>query len=193
MTTSEKQLIILVRHGETAWTISRKHTGTTDLPLNVQGEDQAKRLKAKLAEFHIDHVFTSPLQRAKETCRLAGYLQRAKVDPNIVEWDYGDYEGLSSEEIQEQRPGWAIFKDGVPGGESIEDIGKRADHVLENLRGLKGNILLFSHAHFLRILTARYLGLDPTGGRFFVLKPASISILGCEHLNTVIVSWDIYC
>jgi len=190
MTKSEK-LIILVRHGETEWTVSGQHTGTTDLPLTVHGEDQAYGLKTKLAEFPISHVFTSPLLRAKETCRMAGYLQRAKIDRDLVEWNYGMYEGKTSEEIQSQRPGWNIFVNGAPEGESIEDIGARADRVLARLSSLDGNILLFSHGHFLRVLGVRYLGLSVSCGRYFILKPASISILGHEHGSRALDAWDV--
>ncbi len=190
MTMPEKQQIFLIRHGETSWTLSGQHTGLTDIPLTAQGQEQARRLRDKLAMFRFDHVLTSPLQRAKETCRLAGY-ESAASDPDLVEWNYGLYEGLMAAQIREKAPEWNIFKDGVPEGESLEQIGARADRVLAKVRALKGNAALFSHGHFLRVLTARYLGLAPSYGRLFLVKPASLSILGFERENPVLVALDI--
>lgn len=191
MKAPEKQQIYLIRHGETAWTLSDQHTGLTDIPLTAQGKQQARRLHERVAPFHFDYILTSPLQRAKETCSLAGFENKAKIDPDLVEWNYGRYEGLTSAEIREQDPTWNIFKDGVPEGESLKEIGARADRVLARVWAFKGNVAIFSHGHFLRVLTARYLNLSPAEGRLFFLKPASISILGYEHDYPVLIALDL--
>jgi broad specificity phosphatase PhoE len=174
-------LIYLARHGETAWTVSGQHTGLTDIPLTERGERNARRLGERLRGLTFVHVLTSPLQRATKTCELAGFSAQAKPDPDLVEWNYGDYEGRTTAEIRTQRPGWDLFRDGCPGGESVAEIGARADRVVARLRALDGDVLLFSSGHFLRVLAARWLGLPPSGGRFFFLGTATLSALGYEH------------
>jgi probable phosphoglycerate mutase len=173
--------IYLARHGETAWSLSGQHTGLTDLPLTERGERNARALAGRLRGTQFSHVFTSPLQRARRTCELAGFGAVAKVDSDLVEWNYGDYEGLKTSEILAKRPGWRLFRDGCPGGESVEQIGARADRVLARIRPLTGNVLLFSSGHFLRVLAAQWLGLGAGGGAYFVLSTASLSCLGYDH------------
>jgi broad specificity phosphatase PhoE len=171
----------VIRHGETAWTESRQHTGLTDIPLTERGEHQARRFGEHLRSRTFAHVFTSPLQRARRTCELAGFGARAQIDPNLVEWNYGDYDGLTRTEILKQRPGWQLFRDGCPGGESIEEVGARADRVIVRLRALDGDVLLFSSGHFMRVFAARWLGLDASYGRLFMLSTTTLSILGYDH------------
>jgi broad specificity phosphatase PhoE len=185
-------LTYLGRHGETAWTISRQHTGVTDLPLTAQGEVEARRLGERLEGLTFAAVLTSPLQRAVRTCELAGFGSMAKVEPDLIEWNYGAYEGRTSADIHRERPDWQLFRDGCPGGESPDQIGARADRVVRRVRGIEGNTLLFSSAHFLRVFAARWLGLDPAGGRYFLLGTASLSIVGYEHDRSepVIRVWD---
>jgi probable phosphoglycerate mutase len=173
--------IHVIRHGETAWTESRRHTGLTDIPLTERGERQARQFGEHLRGRTFAHVFTSPLQRARRTCELAGLGAMAQVDPGLVEWNYGDYEGLTTEEILKQRPGWQLFRDGCPRGESQVDVGARADRIIARLRALDGDVLLFSSGHFLRVLAARWLGLDAFCGRLFLLGTTTLSILGYEH------------
>lgn len=174
-------VIYLARHGETAWSLSGQHTGLTDLPLTKDGEDAARRLGKRLKGLSVTKVFTSPLQRAARTCELAGFGAVAQFDPDLVEWNYGKYEGLRTSEIQRTRPDWKLFRDGCPGGETLDQIGTRADRVVDRVRALNGNVLLFSSGHFLRVLAARWLRLDPAAGRYFVLGTASLSALGYEH------------
>ena len=174
-------VIYLARHGETAWTISGQHTGRTDLPLTPQGELNAARLGERLKGLQFARVFTSPLQRASRTCELAGFGAVAERDDNLYEWDYGKYEGRLLKDIHAESPDWAIFRDGCPGGESPQDVAARADRVVARVRGISGNVLLFSSAHFLRMLAARWLGREPMAGRLFLLGTASLSMLGYEH------------
>jgi probable phosphoglycerate mutase len=174
--------LYIARHGNTAWTHTGQHTGLTDLPLTSDGERNAVRLGERLKGMKFAKVFTSPLQRASRTCELSGFGAGAETDPDLVEWNYGKYEGLTSAQILEQRPDWDLFRDGVPGGESLEQIGERADRVIERVRRVTGDVLLFSSGHFIRVLTARWLGLGPgVGGRYFLLSPASLSALSYEH------------
>src|SRR5208283_4551130 len=173
--------LYIARHGETAWSISGQHTGLTDLPLTERGESNARRLGDRLRGLGFNRVFTSPLQRAVRTCELAGFGKRAEIDPDLLEWNYGEYEGLRSEEIHAERPDWDLFRDGCPGGESPAQIGERADRVVKRVRALQADVLLFSSGHFLRVLAARWLGLDPAGGRYLLLSTASLSVLGYEH------------
>jgi broad specificity phosphatase PhoE len=185
-------LTYLGRHGETAWTISRQHTGVTDLPLTAQGEVEALRLGERLEGLTFAAVLTSPLQRAVRTCELAGFGSMAKVEPDLIEWNYGAYEGRTSADIHRERPDWQLFRDGCPGGESPDQIGARADRVVRWVQGIEGNTLLFSSAHFLRVFAARWLGLDPAAGRYFLLGTASLSVVGYEHDRSepVIRVWD---
>ena len=185
-------MVYLARHGETEWSLSGQHTGLTDLPLTERGEQNARRLGERLQRLSFVSVLTSPLKRAARTCALAGFGSVAEIDRSLVEWDYGEYEGRRSVEIQRERPDWDLFRDGCPGGERPNDIGARADNVVRRARALNGNVLLFSSGHFLRVLAARWLGLEPQFGRCFLLSTASLSILGYEHnlSRPVIRLWD---
>jgi probable phosphoglycerate mutase len=171
----------LARHGETAWTLSGQHTGLTDLPLTERGERNAHRLGERLRVIKPVRVFTSPLQRVRRTCELAGFGAAAEVDRDLVEWDYGKYEGRTSAEIHAERPDWELFRDGCPGGESVGQVGARADRVVSRVRAVPGDVLLFSSGHFLRVLAARWIGLEAAGGRYLFLGTASLSSLGYEH------------
>jgi len=174
-------VVYLARHGETAWSVSGQHTGLTDLPLTPRGERNARRLGQRLSGLAFARVFTSPLQRAARTCELAGFGSVAETDRDLVEWNYGQYEGRRTAEILAERPGWQLFRDGCPGGESPAQIGARADCVVSRVRAVQGQVLLFSSAHFLRVLAARWLGLEASAGRYFLLETASLSALGYEH------------
>ena len=182
----------LIRHGETAWTATRQHTGLTDIPLTEVGERQARRFGAHLRGRTFARVFSSPLQRARRTCELAGYGAVAEIDPDLVEWNYGEYDGLTTAQIRQQRPGWELFRDGCPGGESVAAVGTRADHVIARLRAFEGDALLFSSGHFLRVFAARWLGLEAASGRLFLLSTTTLSILGYEHdkSDPVIRLWN---
>jgi len=174
-------VIHLARHGETAWSRSGQHTGRTDLPLTERGERNACALGERLRGLDFAKVFTSPLQRAVRTCELAGFGASAEIDPDLVEWDYGQYEGRRTAEIHAERPDWQLFRDGCPGGEFPDQVGARADRVVGRVRAVKGDVLVFSSGHILRVLSARWLGFDPAGGRYFLLSTASLSALGYEH------------
>jgi probable phosphoglycerate mutase len=173
--------VYLVRHGATEWSVSGQHTGRTDIPLTPQGEDNARRLGARLRGLSFALVLTSPLQRARRTCELAGFGGVAKDDPDLLEWNYGAYEGLRSADIRRERPGWYLFRDGCPGGESAADVGARADRVVARARGMAGDVLLVAHGHILRVVAARWLGLPPEDARYFLLGTAALSVLGYEH------------
>ncbi len=173
--------VYLARHGETAWSLTSQHTGLTDLPLTEHGERNAGHLGERLRGLAFVKVFTSPLQRAARTCELAGFKAAAEIDKDLVEWNYGDYEGRRTIEIRTKRPDWQLFRDGCPGGESPAQVGARADRVVNRVRAITGDVLIFSSGHFLRVLTARWLGLEPAAGRFFALDTASLSELGYEH------------
>lgn len=177
----EPQAVYLARHGETAWSLSGQHTGLTDLPLTGRGECNARKLGERLRGLELARVFTSPLQRAKRTCELAGFGSRAEVDRDLVEWNYGQYEGLTTADIRARHPNWEIFRDGFPGGESFDEIGARADRVVDRVRSIDGAVLLFSSGHFLRFLAARWLGMEPQGARHFLLSTGSLSTLTYEH------------
>ncbi|MGO9421752.1 histidine phosphatase family protein [Roseiarcus sp.] len=174
-------VVTLVRHGETAWSAAGRHTGRTDIPLTEEGERKARKLRDRLAGQTFNRVFTSPLQRAAQTCALAGFGDRAVVDPDLLEWNYGDYEGRTTHEILTDHPGWLIFRDGCPHGEKAADVGARVDRVIARLRAVDDRAILFSSAHVLRVLTARWLGLPPSEGRLFALNTASVSVLSYEH------------
>ena len=173
--------VYLARHGETAWSLSGQHTGRTDLPLTERGEGDARALGQRLCGLAFTKVLTSPLQRARRTCELAGFGGVAEIYPDLVEWDYGRYEGRRTAEIHAERPGWLLFRDGCPGGEMPEQVGARADRVIARLRAVRGDVLLFSSGHFLRVLAARWLGHETVSGQYFLLSTASLSTLGYEH------------
>lgn len=175
--------VYLVRHGETEWSRSGQHTGLTDLPLTAGGEEQARRLQAQLKPVSFAKVFSSPLQRAKRTAELSGYGSIAELDRDLIEWNYGDYEGKKRDWILASRPGWLIFRDGCPNGESPADVGIRADRVISRICRVDGNVLVFSSGHILRVLIARWIGLEPAGGRYFKLSTAALTILGYDHNN----------
>jgi broad specificity phosphatase PhoE len=179
---SELPIIYLARHGETAWSLSGQHTGLTDLPLTSAGELTAKRLTERLSGLTFSKVFTSPLQRAMRTSALAGFGAVAEVDPDLVEWDYGHFEGLTGEQIRTHHPQWQLFRDGCPGGESPQQVAARADRVITRIRAVEGDVLLFSSGHFIRILATRWIGVEPTvNARSFMLSTASLSALGYER------------
>ena len=181
----------LVRHGETEWTVSKQHTGRTDIPLTAAGEKAAAALERELAKQSFAAVFTSPLQRARHTAELAGF-PTAQVDDRLVEIDYGEYEGRTSADIRKDRPDWLLWRDGTPGGETIDEVGARADAVLADLAPIDGDVLLFGHGHFSRVLGARLLGLPPSDGRLLMLGPGSISVIGTEHEQRAIRNWNTY-
>ncbi|HWZ84942.1 MAG TPA: histidine phosphatase family protein [Thermoanaerobaculia bacterium] len=185
-------VISLARHGETAWSLSGQHTGRTDLPLTEAGEREASRLGARLAGVSFARVFTSPLLRARRTSELAGFGAAAVPDGDLLEWNYGDYEGKTSAQIHSERPDWQLFRDGCPAGESPADVAARADRVIARVRLIEGNVLIFSSGHFLRMLGARWVGLAPAEGRFLFLSTGSLSALGYEHgpLDPVIRLWN---
>jgi len=185
-------IVYLARHGETAWTITGQHTGLTDLPLTERGERNARRLAGRLQGLTFAKVFTSPLKRAARTCELAGFGAVAEIDRDLLEWNYGEYEGRVTADILRERPDWQLFRDGCPGGESPNEVGTRADRVVQRVHEVEGDVLLFSSGHFLRVLAARWLGLDASIGRCFLLSTASLSALGYEHnlSQPVIRLWD---
>jgi broad specificity phosphatase PhoE len=176
--------IYLARHGETAWSLSGQHTGRTDLPLTERGERQARALGQRLRAANFIKALTSPSQRARRTAELAGFGSLAEVDPDLAEWDYGDYEGRRTADILAERPSWFLFRDGCPGGETPEQVAARADRVVHRLRAVKGNVVIFSSAHISRVLAVRWLGLEASAGRYFLLETSSLSILGYEHSLT---------
>lgn len=185
--------VYAARHGETEWSLSRQHTGVTDLPLTEQGERDALKLGGRLRGLAFAKVFTSPLQRARRTCELAGFGVQAEILHDLIEWNYGRYEGVRTPDIQRERPGWDLFRDGCPDGETAALVGARADRVIAIIRGIEGDVLLFSSAHFLRTLAARWLGLEPIGGRHFMLGTTALSAFGYEHDNLaepVIKMWN---
>ena len=184
--------VYLARHGETAWSLSGRHTGRTDIPLTERGEDNARRLQERLAGITFTEVLVSPLQRARRTCDLAGFGAVATVFPDLVEWDYGDYEGRLTSDIRRERPGWYLFRDGCPGGESLAEVSARADRVIARLRGDAGRILVFGHGHFFRILAVRWMGLTVEDARHLLLSTASLSILSYEHTlsDPAILLWN---
>src|SRR4051794_11388882 len=179
----------LVRHGETEWTVSKKHTGRTDIPLTPAGEQAARALEPVLAQHSFAAAFTSPRQRARQTAGLSGF-EGAQVDDALVELNYGEYEGRTTAEIHEERPDWLLWRDGSPGGESMDDVGRRADRVHERIAQLDGDVLLFGHGHFSRVLGARLLGLPAADGRLLMLGPGSLSVIGSEHGERAVRIWN---
>ena len=183
-------LLYVVRHGATEWSRSGQHTGRTDLPLLPEGEEQARATGSLLANIDFSLVLCSPLQRAQRTCELAGLLDRAVIDTDLQEWDYGDYEGVTTATIRESVPGWTVWSGTCPNGETIEQVSKRADRVIERVRNESGNVIVFAHGHILRILTARWCELDPVEGQRFILDPATLSILGWERETPAVRQWN---
>jgi probable phosphoglycerate mutase len=184
--------VFLVRHGETEWTITGKLTGRADVPLTARGVSEAERAGEELRGLPFTRVFTSPQSRARQTCERAGFGDRAELDPDLLEWDYGSYQGMRTEDVRRERPGWSLFRDGCPGGESPEAIGERADRVVARLREEGGRVLLFSHGHFLRALGARWIGQPVLIGRHLYLSTAALSVLGYEHTleSAVLRLWN---
>lgn len=184
--------VYLVRHGETAWSITGQHTGRTDIALTPRGEEAARALGPRLKSLRFDHVLSSPLRRALQTCELAGFAGPATLDRDLLEWDYGRYEGRTLMEIHRERPEWELFRDGCPGGESVLQISERVDRVVSRLRALEGNVLLFSSGHVLRVLAARWIEASAALGRHLVLDPACVCVLGYDHggKDSVIRLWN---
>jgi broad specificity phosphatase PhoE len=180
----------LIRHGQTEWSANGRHTGLTDLPLTDHGREQAAGLADRLAGSEFVLVMSSPLQRARETCELAGYGEQMTLCEDLREWDYGDYEGLTTPEIRQMAPEWNMWRDGCPGGERPEQVGARLDAALERVRAAEGDVLVFAHGHSLRVLTARWLEMPVASGARFVLAPATLSVLGYERQTTVIERWN---
>jgi probable phosphoglycerate mutase len=187
---SGAQEVVLVRHGETEWSRTGRHTGRTDIPLTQRGRREAQAVGAGLRDRQFALVLTSPLERAAETCRLAGFGGRAVQRDELMEWDYGAYEGRKTVDIRKERPGWTLWRDGVPDGETAAQVGARVDRVIAELRSIDGDVLLFAHGHLLRVLAARWLGLKSDAGRLFALDPATISTLGSERETPVIRLWN---
>lgn len=181
---------ILIRHGETEWSISGQHTGSTDIPLTANGREHARRLAPLLGTATFSLILTSPLGRARETCELAGLAERAKVDPDLVEWDYGEYEALTSKQIHVTAPGWMIFRDGCPGGESPGQVAARVDRVIARIRSVEGDVVLFAHGHVFRMFAARWLGLPALAGSHFLLDTATVSVLSHYFGIPAIRRWN---
>jgi broad specificity phosphatase PhoE len=182
--------VFVIRHGETAWSLNGRHTGTTDIPLTDNGRRLAERLRPVLAKEAFERVFVSPMQRARETCELAGLRNAAVIDPDLVEWNYGEYEGLTPKQIHEKEPGWLIFRDGCPGGETPEQVGARADRVIARVHAVEGNVALFAHGHLLRVLVARWIGLPARAGEHFLLDTGSLCILGYYRDIPAVKVWN---
>jgi probable phosphoglycerate mutase len=181
--------MVLLRHGATEWSISGQHTGRTDIPLVDQGREQAKAAGTLLAGWTFAQVLTSPLVRAAETCALAGF--NGEPEPDLMEWDYGTYEGRTTLDIRVDRPGWDLWRDGVVDGERAADVGRRVDRVIERARSVEGDTLCVAHGHLLRVLAARWLGLPPVGGRLFALDAGGVSVLGWDHEAPVVTHWNL--
>jgi len=190
---SQRLELVLVRHGDTEWSRTGRHTGRTDVALTATGRHEAEAVGRRLAGREFVRVLSSPASRALETCRLAGFGDRAETDADLREWDYGSYEGRTTPEIRAERPDWTLWNDGVPDGEAIADVGARADRVLAELETIAGAVLVFAHGHFLRVLAARWLELAPASGRLFALDPATVGALGYEHEWRVIRRWNELC
>ena len=188
--TARHHQIWLFRHGETEWSRSGQHTGRSDLPLTAAGRRRAQAIGRRLSGRPFALVLSSPLLRALETCRLAGYGDLAEITPDLMEWDYGAYEGRRTVDIQQERPGWSLWRDGVPEGETVEQVGTRTRKVIETALAAGGDVALFAHGHVLRVLSACWLGLPPDAGRLFALGTAAVSVLGYEHDTRVIVKWN---
>jgi broad specificity phosphatase PhoE len=185
-----EQTVYAVRHGETEWSLSGQHTGVTDIPLTENGRAVARRLQPILAKASFSLVLTSPLSRARETCELAGLGSGAAVEPDLMEWNYGEYEGLTPKQIHAMRPGWMIFRDGCPGGETPEQVGERADRVIARVRAAPGDVALFAHGHIFRVLVARWIGLPATAGQHFLLDTATLNVLGYYRDLPAVKVWN---
>ena len=183
--------IYLMRHGETQWSLSGKHTGVSDIPLTEHGRQQARLLRQELVTRSFKLVLTSPLRRARETCELAGLAERAEIDPDLMEWNYGDYEGLTSDQIHAHYPAWTIFNDGGPGGETPEQVGVRVDRVIARVRAVRSDAALFAHGHVLRVLAARWLGLAPSAGAHFLLDTATVCVLNSYGGIAALKRWNV--
>jgi probable phosphoglycerate mutase len=179
-----------LRHGETEWSLNGRHTGVTDVPLTENGRIAARRLEPILAKETFALILSSPLRRARETCELAGLGKQANVEPDLIEWNYGEYEGLKTEQIRLTRPGWSVFRDGCPGGETPEQIGARADRVLTKVRASEGNVALFAHGHILRVLAARWIHLSASHGEHFLLDTATLNVLGYYRESPAFKIWN---
>jgi probable phosphoglycerate mutase len=190
MSSEHGPLVVLVRHGQTEWSRDGRHTGRTDLPLTEEGRAAARKVGAVLAEYHFVKVLCSPLQRARETCALAGLGEVAEMRPELVEWDYGVYEGRTTTSIRQENPGWSLWRDGAPGGERADNVGARLQPILKELANAGGDVAIFAHGHVLRVLTALWLNLPPADGKLFALDTATISVLGFEREQWVIVKWN---
>jgi probable phosphoglycerate mutase len=188
--TREEQRVYLLRHGETEWSLNGRHTGVTDVPLTENGRVAARLLRPILAKVTFLLVLTSPLQRARETCELAGLGQFATVETDLIEWNYGEYEGLTTEQIRLTRPGWSVFRDGCPGGETPDQIGARADRVLDTIRATEGNVALFAHGHILRVLAARWINLSASCGENFILDTGTLNVLGYYRESPAFEIWN---
>jgi broad specificity phosphatase PhoE len=186
----EIQKVYVIRHGETEWSLSGQHTGVTDIPLTENGRAVARRLQPILAQQSFQLVLTSPLSRARETCELAGLGARAVLDPDLKEWNYGEYEGLTPKQIHAKAPGWMIFRDGCPGGESPAQIGARVDRVIARVRVAKGDVALFAHGHVFRVLVARWIGFPPDAGQHFLLDTATLNVLGYYRDSPAVKIWN---
>jgi len=184
------QKIYVIRHGETEWSLSGQHTGVTDIPLTDNGRAVARRLRPVLAEQTFQLVLTSPLRRARETCELAGLGAHAAVEPDLHEWNYGDFEGLTTKQIHHKQPGWMLFRDGCPGGETPEQIGARVDRVVARVRGTAGDVVLFAHGHVFRVLVARWIGLPTAAGQHFLLDTATLNVLGYYGDTPAVKIWN---
>ncbi len=187
---NNEQSVYIIRHGETEWSLNGKHTGVTDIPLTENGKSLAKLLKPILAKQSFALVLTSPLQRARETCNLSGLADQAEVDTNLIEWNYGEYEGITSKQIHETVPGWLVFNDGAPGGETPEQVGERADCVIKRVRAVKGNVALFAHGHIFRVLVARWIDFPATAGRRFLLDTGTLNILSYYRGVPAVKTWN---
>jgi len=185
-----EQQVYVIRHGETEWSLSGQHTGITDIPLTENGRNLAELLHPVLAKESFALVLTSPLQRAKETCRLSGLGDQAEVNSNLTEWNYGEYEGLTPAQIHQKTPGWLLFTDGAPGGETPEQVGERADHVIKKVKAVKGNVALFAHGHIFRVLVARWIDLPATAGRKFLLDTGTLNILSYYRGLPAVKTWN---
>jgi broad specificity phosphatase PhoE len=181
---------VLIRHGETEWTLNGRHTGRTDIPLTENGRHAARQLAPLAAQTRFSLVLTSPMRRARETCKLAGLANQAEIDADLLEWNYGEYEGLTAQEIYARHPGWRVFTDGCPGGETPADVAARMDRVIARIRIVEGDVALFAHGHVFRVFAARWLGLPPAAGSHFLLDPATVSVLSHCGGNPAVKCWN---